>query len=88
MNSSSQNKKVPKISFLYMLATKGNRISGSFFVAAPDNRGEMKPAQVRKRKREARGAGVSVRARSGSGELCGATASPVRGTGERQKQGR
>ena len=30
---------------------QGNRISGSFFVAAPDNWGGMKPAQVRQRKR-------------------------------------
>ena len=47
MNSSSLNKKVPKISFLYMLATRRNRESGSYFVAAPDNRGEMTFGEVR-----------------------------------------
>ena len=30
MNSSSQNKEVAKISFLYMLSTRRNRKSGSF----------------------------------------------------------
>ena len=54
MNSSSQNKEVAKI---------------SFFVAAPDDWGEMTFGEVR--------GGEAARA-----ELCGAAASPVRGSSE------